>query len=92
MENKTEFIEFETNDGTRININMNIIRHIMKTDKYERVFVDGNSYYALKIGEYDRLKNELELRSKSQQQSNDSVSKLLENGIAIRLPGPRYGL
>lgn len=87
-----DFIEFEIVDGSKINININLIRHIVKDEKYERLFVNDNSYYALKIGEYDRLKTELESRSKSQQQQNDSVSKLLENGIAIRLPGPRYGL
>lgn len=86
-----DFIEFEIKNGTKINVNLSVIQHISKNEKYERVWVDSNTWFEMKIGEYDRLKNELEARSKSQQQ-NDSVSKLLENGLAIRLPGPRYGL
>lgn len=87
-----DFIEFEIKNGTKINVNLSAIQHISKNEKYERVWVDNNTWFEMKIGEYDRIKEELELRSKSQQTSNDSLSKLLENGIAIRLPGPRYGL
>ncbi|GEM_PF-5494238 len=88
-----DFIEFEIKNGTKIIVNLSAIEHISKNDKYERVWIiNGNEWFELKIGEYDRLKNELELRSKSQQSSNDSLSKLLEKGIAIRVPGPRYGL
>lgn len=85
------FIEFEIKNGTKINVNLSAIQHISKNEKYERVWVN-NTWFEMKIGEYDRIKEELELRSKSQQPSNDSFSKLLEKGIAIRLPGPRYGL
>lgn len=89
-----DFIEFENHDGTIILLNINKISHFTKEFQKEKIWIneDKDTYFLLKTGEYDRIKKELELRSKSQQTSNDSLSKLLENGIAIRLPGPRYGL
>ena len=92
METKSEFIEFEIKQGTKILININKINHLSKDNDIERLWLFDKTYFPLKDGEYDRLKTELESRSKSQQPSNDSLSKLLEKGIAIRLPGPRYGL
>lgn len=86
------FIEFEIKQGTKIIVNLSAIQHISKNDNYERLWIYPNNCFDLKIGEYDRIKEELELRSKSQHPSNDSLSKLLEKGISIRLPGPRYGL
>lgn len=87
-----DFIEFEDYKGKLILIEVSKITHLSFDDGDERLYTTFMTYIEMKIGEYDRIKKELELRSKSQQPSNDSLSKLLENGIAIRLPGPRYGL
>lgn len=86
-----DFIEFENHDGTMILLNTNIISHLTKEFQKEKIWTisDDKTYFLLKTGEYDRIKNELKSRSKSQH-SNDSFSKLLENGIAIQLPGPSY--
>jgi len=89
MENKSNFIELETKQGRLILVDVSRITHLSSD---ERLYTSFMPYVELKNGEYDRLKNELESRFKSQQSSNDSLSKILENGIAIRLPGPRYGL
>lgn len=87
-----DFIEFEDYKGKLILIEVSRITHLSSDNGDERLYTTFMTYIEMKTGEYDRLKNELDLRSKSQQTSNDSVSKLLENGISIRLPGPRYGL
>lgn len=90
METKSEFIEFEIKQGTKILININKINHLSKDNDIERLWLFDKTYFPLKDGEYDRLKNELEARSKSLESINDSLSKLVENGLFIRLPGPRY--
>lgn len=87
-----DFIEFEDYKGKLILMEVSRITHLSSDKGDERLYTTFMTYIEMKSGEYNRIKKELELRSKSQQPSNDSLSKLLENGIAIRLPGPRYGL
>lgn len=87
-----DFIEFEDYKGKVILIEVSRITHLSSDKGDERLYTSFMPYIELKAGEFNRLKNELESRSKSQQSSNDSLSKLLEKGIAIRVPGPRYGL
>lgn len=85
-----EFIEFETHLRTKILMDITKIARISLENGVQRIWLHDESYIVLKDGEYDRLKKELESRFMSQKSLNDSFTKLVENGLFIRLPGPVY--
>ena len=62
METKSDFIEFETNKGKLILIEVSRITHLSSD---ERLYTTFMPYIDMKEGEYDRIKKQLESRSKS---------------------------